>query len=178
MNTQVSDAAQALPPEATILPQQTQHEAAIEALNETAFGPGRFTKTAYRLRRSNPPMLDFGRVCMIGDDLVGTVIFSPVRIASQAALLLGPLAVHPDHKNRGIGLALMREGIAAATQAGEMLVLLVGDAPYYAKVGFSPVPAGQIMMPGPVNPARLLARELVAGSLQNATGLIRADPRE
>ncbi len=158
---------------AVILAETPAHAEAVEALNARTFGPGRFTRTAYRLRRNNPPVYAYNRICMLDEQLVGAVCFSRVVIGAQRALLLGPLAVHPDYKHRGIGHGLMRIGIDAARASGEELVVLVGDAPYYARSGFVPVPRGQMRMPGPVDPDRLLARELVPGTLEKAAGLIR-----
>ena len=170
--------AQPLPEGAQILPETASHAEAIEALNAFSFGPGRFAKSAYKLRRNNPPVLAYNRVCMLNGRLIGAVCFSHIRIGRAPALLLGPLAVHPDFKNKGIGLALMRDGMAAAKAAGETLVVLVGDAPYYARAGFLPVPRGQMVMPGPVDYGRLLACEFVAGSLEQAHGPMRPDPRD
>jgi predicted N-acetyltransferase YhbS len=87
-------------------------------------------------------------------------------------LLLGPLAVHPEWRKRGIGAALVRRALAEATRRGHAAVLLVGDAPYYARFGFSADKTGALAMPGPFEPARLLARELVPGALDGARGLI------
>ncbi|MCC0015337.1 MAG: N-acetyltransferase [Rhodobiaceae bacterium] len=167
---------QSLPEGAVILPETEDHAEAVEVLNAFTFGPGRFAKTAYRLRRNNPPVIAYNRICMAHGRLVGAVCFSRVRIGTARALLLGPLAVHPDYKNKGIGIALMQAGMAAAQVAGERLVVLVGDAPYYARAGFSHVPRGQMEMPGPVDYARLLAHEFVPGSLAEARGMMRADP--
>ena len=89
----------------------------------------------------------------------------PVAAGQGRALLLGPLAVRPAHKNVGIGRKLVRIAIDAAGQASQPAVLLVGDAPYYGPLGFSKMPPGQIVMPGPVDPHRMLGLELTAGSL-------------
>ncbi|MFN0264483.1 GNAT family N-acetyltransferase [Tepidamorphus sp. 3E244] len=166
-----------LPSGAIIRPEQPDDEAAVEALNALSFGPGRFAKTAYRLRRNNPPLIACNRVCIHDCRLVGAVCFSPLRVGSAPAVLLGPLAVHPDFKNKRIGLSLMLAGMRAAQEAGEALVILVGDPPYYARAGFVPVPRGQMAMPGPVDYGRLLACELKDGALEAACGAVRADPR-
>ena len=166
-----------LPDDAQIIGEDVSHAEAVEALNALSFGPGRFAKSAYKLRRNNPAVLAYNRVCMLNGRLIGAVCFSRIRIGSTPALLLGPLAVHPEFKNKGIGLALMRDGMAAAKANGEALVVLVGDAPYYARAGFVPVPRGQMIMPGPVDYGRLLACELVPGGLEPARGAMRPDPR-
>jgi predicted N-acetyltransferase YhbS len=96
-----------------------------------------------------------------------------VRIGGEdKALLLGPLVVDPVHKGNGFGVALVREGLARAAAAGYRLVVLVGDEPYYGRFGFAPVPPGQIRMPGPVDPNRLLALEFVPGALASVSGLM------
>ncbi len=106
--------------------------------------------------------------------IVGTISYWPLRIgaAGTPALLLGPIAIHPLRQNRGIGMALMRETLARARTAGHGLVILVGDAPYYARVGFMQVPEGQLLLPGPVDPKRLLFLELRSGALSAARGLV------
>ena len=92
------------------------------------------------------------------------------------AALLGPVAVDPDHRGIGLGTKLMSEAVATARAGGTSLVVLVGDDPYYGRFGFKVVPAGQIVFPGPVNPARLLAQELKDGALAEFRGLIVAIP--
>ena len=107
--------------------------------------------------------------------LVGGIRFTALTIGGEGrALLLGPLVVHPAHKGNGFGKALAEEGIARARAQGFRLIVLVGDMPYYGRFGFVPVPRGQIALPGPVDPARLLALELVPGALRDAAGLVQA----
>jgi predicted N-acetyltransferase YhbS len=147
----------------------------IEPLLDLAFGLDRQTKTSYRLREGNHPIESLSFVARdpkLG--LVGAIRFWPVKIGrcGRDALLLGPLAVHPERQNLGIGRALMRKGIGKATALGHRLVVLVGDEPYYARVGFARAPEGRLLMPGPVDPARLLYLELVPGALARASGLI------
>ena len=148
---------------------------AAEHLLDLAFGLGRKTKTSYRLREGNMPVAGLSLVARDATlGVVGTISFWPLKIGTVGtdALLLGPLAVHPDKQGEGIGLALMRAGLAAAKARGHRLVTLVGDEPYYARVGFKQVPEGQLIMPGPVDPKRLLALELVVGALADAHGLV------
>jgi predicted N-acetyltransferase YhbS len=159
-----------------ILDAQAQTDvAAIETLLDLAFGLGRMTKTSYRLREGNRPIEGLSFVARDPElGVIGAISFWPLKISKNGidALLLGPLAVHPDRQNIGIGRALMRKGIGKATALGHRLVILVGDEPYYARVGFARVPEGRIIMPGPVDPARLLYCELVPGALSNAMGLV------
>lgn len=148
----------------------------IADLHARAFGPGRFARTAYRLREGAPTFSPFCRVCRIGGRLAAAVRFTPIRIGGRAgALLLGPLAVDPAFANQGHGRALVGEALEGARKAGVELILLVGDEPYYARLGFTRVPAGRIVLPGPVNPARLLAIALAPDALQEFAGRVEAD---
>jgi predicted N-acetyltransferase YhbS len=150
---------------------------AVEHLLDLSFGSGRRTKTSYRLREGSAPVPGLSLVVRDpGVRLSGTISFWPLAIggAQSPALLLGPLAVHPDRQGLGIGLTLMREGLARAAAQGHRLVLLVGDEPYYAKVGFRKLPAGLISLPGPVDPARFLYLELSPGALAGVSGMASA----
>lgn len=146
----------------------------IGALHDVVFGPGALTRTAYRIREGLPRHTPFCRLAAHGPRLMGFIRFAPILISGQgAALMLGPLAVHPDYANQGHARRLIGEGLDAARRSGVALVLLVGDRPYYGRLGFIPVPEGQIVMPGPVDPARLLAYELVANAVSQFKGHIR-----
>lgn len=148
---------------------------ALSELSAQAFGPGRFARTAYRVREGIPPVPALGLTGWLDGRLVGGIRFTALSIGGEErALLLGPLVVHPAYNGKGYGKALAEEGIARARARGFRLVVLVGDMPYYGRFGFAPVPHGQIALPGPVDPARLLALELVPGALGNATGLVHA----
>src|SRR5271167_1310362 len=129
---------------------------AIERLNERVFGPGRFARTAYRLREEAAPDPNLSFVARVATMLVGANRMTPVLIGDAPALLLGPLIVEPVFRSQGIGEALMTRSLEAARQAGARLAILVGDEPYYARVGFKRAPAGRVQMPGPVDPARVL----------------------
>lgn len=158
-----------------IEPEKPGDAAAIEAMLDASFGIARRVKSSYRLRECEAAVAGLSRVARDANGkLVGAISFWHLRIGRDRvpALLLGPLAVHPDHQGQGIGLALMREGLALAKAQGHGLVVLVGDAPYYARMGFAAVPEGQLLMPGPFDPKRLLALELKPGSLKGAHGLI------
>ena len=147
----------------------------IEAMLDASFGIGRRVKSSYRLREQELPVAGLSFVARDeAGTLLGAISFWHLRVGAEGVpgLLLGPLAVHPDFQNRGIGLALMRHGIEAARGQGHKLILLVGDGPYYARAGFQPVPAGQLQMPGPFDPKRLLALELVPHALEGVSGLI------
>ncbi|WP_428650770.1 GNAT family N-acetyltransferase [Roseibium sp.] len=139
-----------------IRPETASDNATIEDLQAEAFGPGRFARTAFRIREGVPHRPDLSFVGLAGSQVAGSIRLSPILIGETEALLLGPLTVSPDFKNRGLGKALMRTALAAAEAAGDKVVLLVGDAPYYSPFGFNQVPFGRITLPGPVDPARLL----------------------
>ena len=145
---------------------------AIEHLHERAFGPGRFARTAFRLRERAPELPALSFTAVVGTLLVGNVRVSPLSIGPEPALALGPLAVEPAFEKRGIGAALMARALEAARSGGHTLMLLVGDEPYYGRFGFVRASAGKLQMPGPVDPARLLLAELAPGAIERASGKV------
>lgn len=159
----------------TILPESKDDAEAIERLHERTFGPGRYAKTAYRLREQAAHLVDLSFTARVGTLLVGSVWLSPIRIGDSKALLLGPLTVEPAFRERGIGQALIARALKEASAKGHRLVILVGDEPYYAKSGFRRIPPGRAVMPGPVDPARLLVAELVPGAFESVSGRVRAE---
>jgi predicted N-acetyltransferase YhbS len=159
----------------TILPETPQDALAIERLHERTFGPGRYARTAFRIREGAGHLPDLSFTARIGTLLVGSVRLTPIRIGEARALLLGPLTVEPPFRERGIGLALMQRALGDARDKGHRLVVLVGDEPYYAKAGFKRIPKGQVRMPGPVDPARLLVAELVEAAFAGVSGPIRPE---
>ena len=159
----------------TILTEKPEDAAAIDRLHERTFGPGRYARTAYRIREKLAHRLDLSYTARIGTLLVGSVRFTPVRIGETPALLLGPLTIEPPFRERGIGRALIDRALAAARAGGHRLVVLVGDEPYYARSGFKRIAKGTVSMPGPVDPARLLVAELVDGAFSGVSGTIRPD---
>jgi predicted N-acetyltransferase YhbS len=150
----------------------------LSQLSAEAFGPGRFTRTAYRVREGIPPVASLCLCGLLDRKLIGGIRFTAIRIGErEGAALLGPLVVDPAVKGKGYGKALVGEGLARARAEGFALVLLVGDMPYYGRFGFQPVPPGQISLPGPVDPARLLAVELMPGALAGANGMVKGYAR-
>jgi predicted N-acetyltransferase YhbS len=107
--------------------------------------------------------------------MVGSVRLTPICIGETPALLLGPLTVEPPFRSHGVGTALVQRALAEAKVKAHRLVVLVGDEPIYAKSGFKRIPKGQVKMPGPVDPARLLVAELAAGAFKGVSGMIRPD---
>ena len=157
----------------TLTPETADDAEAILRLNERVFGPGRFARSAYRVRETTPQDLGLSFVARVGPLLVGANAMTPIFIEETPAYLLGPLIVEPVFRSRGIGEALVNASLEAARAAGARLVVLVGDAPYYARMGFKPAGPGRIALPGPVDPARVLACELVAGALEGVAGKLR-----
>lgn len=155
------------------LRQETNEDAwEVEALYDTCFAPGRSALSSYRLRDGVLPIRDLSLVAVDAGQLIGGAIrFWPVRIGTDEALLLGPIAVHPTRQGEGLGGALIREGIDRALTAGWQRILLVGDAPYYGKFGFQRL--DDVIMPPPTNPDRVLglgAWEGVCGPVQRHNG--------
>jgi predicted N-acetyltransferase YhbS len=147
------------------------HDTEIEDINAEAFGPGRFARAAYKIREGGPHRRDLSFVGLVDGKVVASVRMTPIAAGGATALLLGPLAVRPAYKNLGIGRKLVAIALDAARKDGWSLVILVGDAPYYAPLGFDlVVPNGQLAMPRPVDPKRLLAAELVSGALASFSG--------
>jgi predicted N-acetyltransferase YhbS len=147
--------------------------AAVEALNADSFGPGRFAKSAYRLREGVGPVAELSLVAVEDDVLRGSVRFWPIMVGGHEELLLGPLAVQTSQRGRGMGIALMQAGIAAAGQGPWRGILLVGDEPYYARVGFARLPPGRVTFPGPVDRNRILGLSLKGGEMLALSGQVR-----
>jgi predicted N-acetyltransferase YhbS len=164
-----------LPP---LVLEQPKDTAQVEALIDKAFGPGRYAKAAERLRESNRPLLDISYVAWAGRELVGCVRMWPLAIGETPAVLLGPFAVDPAWRSQGLGAALIQRAVAAATEAGHGLILLVGDEPYFGPLSFEVAPPGRIIMPGPVDPRRVMLRALTPGAAEGLVGVVRPAPRE
>ena len=168
----LADVASANPPPLLVAERATD-AALVDRLIDDAFGPGRFVKTAERLRETNAPLLDLSFVAWAGERPVGCVRQWPIHIGGSSALLLGPFAVVADYRGRGLGADLIRRACDAAAAAGHTLILLVGDAPFFSRLGFEAVPPGQVTLPGPVNPRRLLWRALAPGATEGVAGAVR-----
>ncbi len=157
-------------------PQTPDDLPAIDTLHEESFGPGRFARTAYRIREAArvPPAIAL--TAWDSARLIGAIQFSAITIGDKrGAALLGPLAIAPAYKSKGCGLRLMQDGLAEAERLGFELVVLIGDLPYYQRAGFGVIPRGRISLPGPADPARFLAAELMAGALSRFSGMVAAD---
>jgi predicted N-acetyltransferase YhbS len=160
-----------LPP---LLAERPADAAQVDALIDRIFGPGRLAKTAERLREGREPARELSFTARVGGELVGCVRLWPIRIGGRAAIFLGPFAVDPSWRGRGLGAALIRRACEAAKDAGHDVVLLVGDALYFAPLGFRPVEPGRIRLPGPVDPRRVLTRALTPHGADGLEGLVTA----
>ena len=152
------------------MPEEPAHDPEIELINEEAFGPGRFARAAYKIREGGPHDRDLSFVALCGGAVVASVRMTPIAAGEGRALLLGPLAVRPAHKNLGIGKKLVPIALEAAAKAECGAVILVGDEPYYGPLGFAKVRPGQMSMPRPVDPHRLLAHEIAPGAVDRMVG--------
>jgi predicted N-acetyltransferase YhbS len=157
----------------TFRAEQPADAAEVADLIERAFGPGRYAKAAERLRETNRPLLDISIVARAGERLVGCVRMWPVTIGDTSAVFLGPFAVEPGFRSAGLGAALIREACAAARTAGHRLILLVGDGPYFKPLGFRKAPVGRIVMPGPLDPARVFTLPLTPDADVDVSGRVR-----
>ncbi|WP_369720842.1 GNAT family N-acetyltransferase [Bradyrhizobium sp. LLZ17] len=146
--------------------------AAREALLDASFGENRHGRTCQRLRDGRAPAAGLALAAVHEGTLVGTVRLWHVSAGGRPALVLGPLAVDPTCRELGIGAALMQQALAAARARGHAAVVLLGDASYYARFGFSPEKTGALVLPGPFERDRLLAIEFQAGALDGAEGMI------
>ncbi|OLS48791.1 GNAT family N-acetyltransferase [Rhodovulum sulfidophilum] len=148
----------------------------VEALYDLCFAPGRTALSSYRLRDGVPPVAE---LCLTARDsegiLAAAIRYWPIRVGEAEALLLGPVAVHPTRQGEGLGGLLIRNSLARAEALGVARVMLVGDAPYYARFGFSRLTG--VEMPPPTNPDRVLGIELRPGAWAGITGAVtRARP--
>ena len=156
----------------TLMPETPEDWWEVEALYDTCFAPGREALSSYRLRDAVPPVRALSYVARDSDGiLAGAIRYWPVRVGDVAALLLGPIAVHPTRQGEGLGGALIRETLTVAQDHAWDRVMLVGDAPYYARFGFERLDA--VEMPPPTNPARVLGRALRPGAWENVRGKVR-----
>lgn len=157
----------------TIVPERPEDAALIAPLLDRTFGFDRTRKTVYRLRDGVAPVagLSFSAIAEDGGFL-GSIRYWPIEIAGQAAILLGPLAVEPALQGRGIGKALVRYSLAAATKAGHRVCVVVGDPNYYRPFGFVSAPGEGLSLPGPVEPERFQVKALQPGALVGVHGVV------
>ncbi|MFP5076765.1 GNAT family N-acetyltransferase [Rhizobium sp. YIM 134829] len=154
------------------LTEDSSHDAIIELINEEAFGPGRHVRAAARIREQGPHDRSLSFVCTDDGETIGSVRMTPVMAGGVKGHLLGPLAVRPSHKNRGIGRELVRIAVEAGRRKGSEAIILIGDPPYYQPLGFEPVATHALTFPGPVDPRRVLVVPIAADTHQRLKGEI------
>ncbi|MBU6464699.1 MAG: N-acetyltransferase [Bradyrhizobium sp.] len=147
---------------------------ARETLLDACFGANRHLRTCQRLRDGRAPAEGLALSAMRQGRLAGTVRLWHVSAGGIPALMLGPLAVENSFRKLGVGVALVEHALAAAKARGHRAIILLGDAPYYARFGFSAAKAGELSLPGPFEHDRLLGLELCEGALGGASGIIVA----
>lgn len=153
-------------------PEKSQDIYEVEALYDLCFAPGREALSSYRLRDEIEPVTNLCHVARDEDGtLAGAIRYWPVRIGDAAGLLLGPIAVHPTRQGEGLASLLVRETLAIAAEKGWLRVMLVGDAPYYARFGFFRLQ--NVQMPPPTNPDRVLGRALAENAWDGTSGVVR-----
>jgi len=161
----------------SLAPERPQDQAAVSGLIERAFGPGRYAKVSERLREGNVQALHLS-VCAFQDGvLVGAVRQWPILVGDTRGVFLGPIAVEEPARRHGVAGLLIARAANLAAEAGERFVLLVGHPPLFAPHGFAPAPKGQILLPGPADPRRILWKPLYAGAVEGVGGLARVPPR-
>lgn len=158
-------------PSLTLRTERTEDGAAVDALMDEAFGPGRFTKVSERVREIAEFVPAYSFCAWEDGRLVGAVRQSRVRVGDTVVVFLGPLAVRSDQRKGGVGALLVERACAAARAAGEACVLLVGDEAYFSRMGFAAAPARDVVLPGPVDQRRVLLHAL--GELVELAGPVR-----
>ena len=173
--TELRTAPIALTPNAApfaIRSERTSDVVAREALLDACFGEGRQMRTCQRLRDGRAPAAGLSLSAVCEGRLVGTLRLWHVSAGGVPALMLGPLAVEDSCRKLGVGAALMDYALAAARSRGHRAVILLGDAPYYARFGFSAEKTGELVLPGAFERERLLGLELCEGALDGAWGMV------
>jgi predicted N-acetyltransferase YhbS len=147
----------------TYRPEAPQDAPLILDLTDRAFGPGRYAKAAERLREGNEVLRALSISAWRGEALLGSVRMWPVKVGDGVSVFLGPIAVEAEERKHGIGAELVARACAAASTAGWASVFLVGDAPYFGRMGFVAAPG--VRMPGPVDQRRVLWKALSDGAV-------------
>lgn len=151
-------------------PEKAEDYWEVEALYDLCFAPGREALSSYRLRDGVAPVADLCLVAREDGSVAGAIRYWPVRVGGAEVLLLGPVAVHPTHQGEGLGAWLIRESVERARALGWARVMLVGDAPYYGRFGFTRLDG--VEMPPPTNPERVLGLDLRPGAWQGVIGKV------
>lgn len=157
------------PPRFRLASERREDSVAVDALIDRAFGPGRYAKTAERLREGARERSDLSWCVWDGERLLGAVRVWPLTVGAAPGVFLGPIAVEADERRRGLGALLVERVRRAAADCGDRYVLLVGDAGFFEPLGFRRAPA-EVRLPGPVDPSRVFVREIVPGACDGLAG--------
>jgi putative acetyltransferase len=163
-----------------IRPEMPDDHAAVYEVNRLAFGQDNEAELVNRLRQSPDHVPELSLVATVAGEVVGHILFSRITIetahGSAPTLILAPMAVHPDHQNRGVGSALVREGLQACKRLGHTSVLVVGHPDYYPRFGFRRASQFGIAPAFAAPDEAFLAIELVPGALAPTPGIVHLPP--
>jgi len=162
----------------TIRPELPNDAAGIRRVHEAAFPTAGESRLVDLLRERALAVVSL--VAESADEIVGHVLFSPVRLegprtnaaGDAAGLGLAPLAVLPSWQRRGLGGRLVRAGLAACRELNAPFVVVLGEPEYYGRFGF--VRASSIGLGNEYGAdAEFMVLELRPGGLPTDGGLVR-----
>ena len=144
----------------------------IDNLHSVTFGPGRYTKSAYRYREKREHLVDISFVLVDQNQIIGSVRYWEILVNNALALLLGPIVIHPDYRGCGYGVKLIEYSVNKCNEANHNIIILVGDLSYYSKIGFKRMLGKEIVFAGPVNNDRVLYREIKTNIIEDSSKII------
>ncbi len=144
----------------------------IDNLHSVTFGPGRYTKSAYRYREKREHLIDISFVLVDQNQIIGSVRYWEILVNNAPALLLGPIVIHPDYRGCGYGVKLIDYSVNKCNGANHNIIILVGDLSYYSKIGFKRMLGKEIIFAGPVNNDRVLYREIKTNIIEDSSKII------
>ncbi len=144
----------------------------IDNLHSVTFGPGRYTKSAYRYREKRDHLIDISFVLVDKNQIIGSVRYWEILVNNTPALLLGPIVIHPNYRGRGYGVKLIDYSVNKCNEANHNIIILVGDLSYYSKIGFKRMLGKEITFAGPVNNDRVLYREIKTNIIEDSSKII------
>ena len=144
----------------------------IDNLHSVTFGPGRYTKSAYRYREKRDHLIDISFVLVDKNQIIGSVRYWEILVNNAPALLLGPIVIHPDYRGCGYGVKLIEYSVNKCNEANHNIIILVGDLSYYSKIGFKRMLGKEITFAGPVNNDRVLYREINTNIIEDSSKII------
>ena len=152
--------------------ERSDDAAEIDNLHSVTFGPGRYTKSAYRYREKREHLIDISFVLVDQNQIIGSVRYWEILVNNTPALLLGPIVIHPDYRGRGYGAKLIDYSVNKCNDANHNIIILVGDLSYYSKIGFKRMLGKEITFAGPVNNDRVLYREIKTNIIEDSSKII------